>query len=210
MVAWAMQLNALWLVFSLLGGVVLGIAPATVAACVLSRRRMRGERVRAGHFARVWCAEFLRGNLVMLPALAVAGLLTANYLWFAALGREAMLPRVLTLLALIVVWAAGAYLCPMYAHYDLRPLAYFPKSLRFALARPASTVLLLVVFAALAFASAAMPVLLVTVTIGAWLQTSTWLGVRFFEENEARLTDPAGRVPPTQARILPVEPLRMR
>ncbi|MGW1347090.1 DUF624 domain-containing protein, partial [Kribbella sp. NPDC002412] len=34
-VVWAIKLNALWIVFTLLGGVALGIGPATLAACSL-------------------------------------------------------------------------------------------------------------------------------------------------------------------------------
>jgi uncharacterized membrane protein YesL len=96
----------------------------------------------------------------------------------------------------------------MYAHYDAPLWSYPLKAVRFALARPASTVVLLFVFAVLAFVSAAMPILLGTVSIGAWLQTSTWLCVRFFAENEDRLARAVEPVP--AERTLPSEPLRIR
>jgi uncharacterized membrane protein YesL len=114
----------------------------------------------------------------------------------------------LVLVLLLIAVAAGAYIGPMYAHYELRPHRYFLASVRFALARPASTVLVLLVLAAFAFASMAMPVLLFTVSIGAWLHTSTWLAVRFFEENERRLADTSPA--PSPLASLPKQPLRIR
>ncbi|HWV50433.1 MAG TPA: DUF624 domain-containing protein, partial [Microbacterium sp.] len=40
---WVATVNLLWLVFTLAGGIVLGIAPASVAAAELTRRRLRGD-----------------------------------------------------------------------------------------------------------------------------------------------------------------------
>jgi uncharacterized membrane protein YesL len=218
-VAWCCALNALWLAFTVMGGVVLGIGPATVTACILTRRRMRGEPVGAREFAATWRREFLRGSAVMLPVAALAVLLLSNAAFFAALGPDAGAgaARLATLAALVVVVTAAAYLGPMYAHYELPLRSYALKALRFALARPAPTVLLLLVFAALAFASAAAPVLLLTVSVGAWLHTSTWLCVRFFQENEARLAEaarqsgqPAPDPPDRLVRGLPSQPARIR
>lgn len=214
-IAWCCALNALWIAFTLLGGVVLGIGPATVAACILVRRRSRGETVRLREFAGAWRRELWRGSAVMLPVAAGIAVLWWNYAFFSALGPQAGPARLVTLAAVALAIGAGAYVGPMYAHYDLPSRAYFFKATRFALARPASTVILLFVFAALAFATAALPVLLVTVSIGAWLQASTWLCVRFFAENEDRLARAAGpeAVRPDPRRsvpALPVEPLRIR
>lgn len=210
-IAWCCTLNALWLAFTLLGGVVLGIGPATVAACILVRRRMRGdESFHPRDFARLWRRELWRGSAVILPVVVVTAVLLSNYAFFSALGPEASAARLATLAALVLVVGAGAYVGPMYAHYDLPLRAYAVKALRFALARPASTVLLLLVTAALAFASAAAPLLPAVVSVGAWLHASTWLCVRFFEENEARLAGQARPGPREPVRALPSEPLRIR
>lgn len=212
MLAWCAALNALWLMFTLLGGVVLGIGPATVAACILTRRRMRGESIHLRDFASIWRQEFFRGSAVVLPVAAVTVLLWWNYAFFSALAPAAGPARLATLAAFAVAVGAGAYVAPMYAHYHL-PLPVYPlKALRMALARPASTVLLLLVFTALAFATAAVPLLLLTLSVGVWLQTSTWLCVRFFEENEHRLANrgKARTAGPDLLAALPSEPLRIR
>lgn len=211
LIAWCCALNALWLAFTVLGGVVLGIGPATAAACILVRNRMRGdESFHPRDFARLWRRELWRGSAVILPAVVVPVLLLSNYALFSSLGPQFGVARLATLAALVVAVGAGAHVGPMYAHYDLPLRLYARKAVRFALARPPSTVLLLLVFAALAFASAAVPVLPAVVSIGAWLQASTWLCVRFFEENEARLSGQTHPGPRPPVRALPSAPLRIR
>jgi uncharacterized membrane protein YesL len=205
-VAWWCALNALWIVFTLLGGIVLGLGPATVAACVMCRARTRGETTGVRDFAAAWRRELRGGTAVVGPVVAVVVLLWLNYAFFASLGARGDLPRLVTLVALAVAVGAGAYVAPLYAQYDLPWRLYAVRSLRFALARPASTVILLFVAAVVVAATVALPVLLFTVSIGAWLHASTWLCLRFFAENEARLTT----TPETPARTLPVEPLRIR
>jgi len=76
---------------------------------------------------------------------------------------------------------------PMVVHFDLRPSACLPKASLFALTRPASSVLLLFVFLAVVFATATYPFLALVISVGGWIQLDTWLCLRFFAENEARL-----------------------
>jgi len=204
-IVWCCGLNAAWLALSLAGGVVLGVGPATVTASILVRRRGRGDTVRARDFWATWRREFWPGNAVTAPVTAVVALLGYD----AGIWRTGPLWLV-TVVALAVAIGAGSYVAPMYAFYRLPLRAYPVKALRFALARPVPTVLLLLVFAALSAATAVAPVLAVTVSVGAWLQVSTWLCVRFFTENEDRLADAAQPGPGRPERLLPTEPLRIR
>ncbi|GII77070.1 hypothetical protein Sru01_20520 [Sphaerisporangium rufum] len=183
---WAARLNLMWLVFTLLGGIVLGVGPATVAAYTLARRHAMGETVRAWpEFAAAYRREFARGSLLVLPPAAAGLILAADYVYFTATGTQGL--RLVTYLALVVLVVVAAYLLPMYVHYDLRPLACLPRASLFALTRPAGSILLLFCLAAVTVAAVSFPVLLPTVAVGGWIQLNTWLCLRFFAENEARL-----------------------
>nr|WP_221473915.1 DUF624 domain-containing protein [Planomonospora venezuelensis] len=185
---WAARLNLAWIVFTLAGGAVLGIGPATVAAYTLARRHARGESLPLWReFAAVYRREFARGSLLVLPLVAAAGVLYGNHRYFAALGQGAEPLRLATLAGLIALAAVTAYLLPMYVHYDLKPLACLPRASRLVLARPASTVLLLFVLAAVVSAAGILPFLALALAAGAWIQLNTWLCLRFFAENEAHL-----------------------
>lgn len=183
---WAARLNLLWIAFTLLGGVILGIGPATVAAYSVARRHATGESFHVWPaFAAVYRKEFARGSLLVLPLVAAGIVLAGDYLYFTAQGAAGL--RVTTYTALVALAVVAAYLLPMYAHYDLRPLACLPKASLFALTRPAASILLLFCLGAVTAAAVSFPVLALTVAVGGWIQLNTWLCLRFFAENEARL-----------------------
>ena len=187
-VVWAIKLNALWILFTLLGGVALGIGPATLAAYSLARRRSSGESFHAlPAFRAAVHREFRRGSIVVLPLVATAVLLIGNYLYFASLGAKASLPRLISLVALVALGVIAAYLLPLAVHYDLRVRELLPKASLVALARPASSLVLLFVAVSIAYVSAKFPVIGFVLATGAWIQIDTWLCLRFFAENEARL-----------------------
>lgn len=187
-VVWAARLNLLWLTFTLAGGVVLGLGPATVAAYTLARRHARGESFQAwSEFWAVYRREFVRGSLLVLPMAVLAIVLVGNHLYLGALGPGTGALRIATLVALAALVVVGSYLGPIYAHYDLPLRAYLPKASLFAITRPAASVLQLFVLSGIAYATTAMPVLAAVISIGAWIHVNTWLCLRFFQENEARL-----------------------
>lgn len=186
-VVWAAKLTLLWTAFTLAGGVLLGIGPATVAAYTVARRHALGESFPAlSTFAAAFRREFGRGSALVLPLAGAAVLLVTNYLYFASMGSAATVPRLTTLVALVALAMIAAHLLPMVVHYDLRTRAYLPKASLFALTRPAASVLLLFVFLAIGYAVVAYPVLAV-VAVGGWIQLDMWLCLRLFAENEARL-----------------------
>ncbi|MGP3932694.1 YesL family protein [Nonomuraea sp. KM88] len=184
---WAARLNLMWIAFTLLGGVVLGIGPATMAAYTVARRHARGESIHWADFWSVYRREFVRASLLILPVAVLATVLIGNYLYLSAAGPSMGALRIATFVALIALAGVGAYVGPLYVHYDLPLWAYWPKATQLALMRPASSVLLLLVLSSIAYATAVLPVLAPVVGFGAWIYLNTWLCQRFFEENEARL-----------------------
>ncbi|MFC9692050.1 YesL family protein [Kribbella sp. NPDC056951] len=187
-VIWAVRLNGLWLGFTLLGGVALSIGPATLAAYTLSRRRNIGESFHIfPAYRAAFKSEFRRGTLLGLPASVAVVLLVGNYLYFASLGVQATIPRLASLGALAVLGVISAYLLPMAVHFDLRTRELLPKASLIALARPASSAVLLFVAISIGYVSARFPVLGILLAGGAWIHLNTWLCLRFFAENEARL-----------------------
>ena len=185
-VLWTIKLNALWILFTLAGGIALGIGPATLAAYSLARRRSSDESFHAfAAFRAAFRQEFRRGTLLVLPLVAAAVLLVGNYLYFAALG--AALPRLASLIALVVLGLIAGYALPMAVHYDLDVRLLLPKASLLALARPASSLVLLFVAVSIAYLSVRFAVFGVLLAGGAWIRLDTWLCLRFFAENDARL-----------------------
>jgi len=198
-VLWVMIVNVLWYVFVLAGALVLGVAPATIAAAELTRRKLRGEAfpvVRT--FAAAWRREFWRANAVLAPVGVVQAILVFNAIGLAQAGELDAIPGIATLAALLVAFLLGAVAAPLYVHYDLPLRAYLITTSRWMM-RNLPHVLLIVLAATLVtVASLLLPGLIPFVSLGAWLTISTALCVAFFTANERHLAE--GSTAPSRPR----------
>lgn len=195
---WVMTINVLWYLFSLAGGIVLGSAPATVAAAELTRRKLRGEAFLAlPAFASAWRREFSRANVVFAPVVIIAVVLGLNTIGFASSGRLGELPGVLTLAALVVSFALGAVAAPLYAHYNLPLRSYLITTSRWMLRNLAHVLLLLLAATVVVTASLILPGLIPFVSLGAWLTISTTLCIAFFTANDKRVAEIADQASPS-------------
>lgn len=183
---WIACLNLLWIVFAAAGLGALGVGPATAAAQILVRRRVRGEAaplIRT--FAREYACNFVRGNLLVFPVMLACAALALNWNYFSRTGDLlSQLIAAAAFLAAIFLVAVVCHLFPMYARYVLPLPRYLLMSSRFALRHLAGTAILLFVTAAVFFASQALPGLIPFFSIGAWLYVTGWLCDRFFTAND--------------------------
>jgi uncharacterized membrane protein YesL len=190
---WIACLNLLWMVFSLAGLGVLGAGPATAAAQVMVRRRVRGEAAPLFRsFAREYGRNFGRGNALALPILLAGAALALNWNYFSRSGD--LLSQLLaagTFVAAIFLVAVACHLFPMFARYELPLPQYLLMSSRFALRHLAGTAILLFVTAVALFASQALPGLIPFFSVGAWLYVTGWLCDRFFTANDESVTGSA-------------------
>ncbi|XAS71449.1 DUF624 domain-containing protein [Micrococcaceae bacterium Sec5.1] len=183
---WIACLNMLWIVFTVLGGVVLGAGPSTAAAHILIREKVQGNAVPLmRRYAKEYFKNFGKGNALGVPVLVVAASLALNWGYFSAgwdLGSQVASAAIL----LAVLFAAGTlcYLFPMFARYELTIPQYFLMSSRFAMRHLAGTVILLFVTAAAVFACRSLPGLVPFFGVGSWLYLTGWLCDRFFTAND--------------------------
>lgn len=187
LVATVGALNALILVFTLAGGVILGIAPALVASahCVRERRLGRLGGL-AKEFASVWRRELIRANIAILPLLGALVALGWSYLVFSVAGPDATPQRIMTLIALAFLAASAAWAVSICAAYDTPAARVGIVATRLVLANPFASLLQLVVIIALGHASSWFTGLPVFLAFGAWSYASTALALHAFAVNEGR------------------------
>ncbi|MCD4851695.1 DUF624 domain-containing protein [Arthrobacter sp. AK01] len=191
---WIACLNVLWIAFTVLGGVVLGVGPSTAAAHVLVRDKVRGNAAPLmRRFAREYFKNFAKGNALGLPLIAVGVALSLNWAYFSAgwdFGSQIASAGIL----MAALFAAGTvcYLFPMFARYELSLPQYFLMSSRFAVRHLAGTVILLFVTAAALFVCRSIPGLIPFFGIGAWLYVTGWLCDRFFTANDEAMAAAVG------------------
>jgi uncharacterized membrane protein YesL len=197
-VTWIITVNALWYGFSLLGGVVLGVAPASAAAAELTRRRLRGEAFPAlRSFARAWRREFVAANVALGPAFVITGMLGFGILSVAQAGALGTPIAVVMIGASCLAAAITTVAVSMFAHYDLPRTAYLVTASRFTLGNLPHISLLVLAAVVVVTASLLLPGLTPFVSLGAWITASTTLCVAFFAANDRRLAEAAAPVPTT-------------
>ncbi|GAA4983043.1 YesL family protein [Actinopolymorpha pittospori] len=186
-VTWIAKLNALWLTFTLLGGVVLGIGPSTVAAFDLSRRYHQGESPRMlPAFWATYRTEFGRATLLVVPNLLVGAMLALNFHSFgSAFGSASTVLSMATVALGACFVASVCVLLPMFSHYDLPLRRYHVTAMAFALRNPVSMALLLFVTIAIGYLSYSLPGLLLFFSVGAWIHLDNYLCLKMFAANDA-------------------------
>lgn len=182
LVMWVAGVNLLVVAFTLLGAVVVGLAPALVAGATLARGRVRGDaQPMVRTFAAVWRRELGRANLLLLPFAVVAAMLCANLYALAPAGG----PLVVVLwVALALTALAATFALTMYTHYELPLRRYAPTAVRYLLHDLPATVLVAVVTVLAALVTWFVPGLLPVVTIGAWLYAVTAICLSCYVRND--------------------------
>ncbi|OIJ14675.1 hypothetical protein BKP37_07890 [Anaerobacillus alkalilacustris] len=136
--------NLLWIMFTLLGGVVLGIMPATVALFAITRKWVNGQD-EFPIFKTYWKyykAEFLKSNLLGFILFVLIILLYNNFMllqndviWMDIV--RYILFFLTVLFAIVVI-----FLFPVYVHFQLNLPQYLRDALFLGLGYPVHTVLI--------------------------------------------------------------------
>jgi uncharacterized membrane protein YesL len=140
-------MNILWVLFTLLGGVVFGIIPSTVAMFAIARKTAMGEED-IPVFKTYWGtyrSEFLRSNLLGL-ILTVMGLVWYFDLHFFRQfeGSIYTLMNFAMMMLGMVFFILLIYVFPVYVHYDLKLYQYLTYALKIGFLRPSSVVFMFV------------------------------------------------------------------
>lgn len=180
----ALVIQALWLLGALAGGIVLGWAPATMAAVDAAARAERGEPIRWGRAARIWRSTFLRSQVT----LGLPGLFVLAAAWAAlspALPVAATIPVALVLAVLI---AAMAHIPDLDLRYELRATRVLGSAVVLTLAQAPTSLVLLAVLTLWTGIEVAVPGLVPFLGVAVPLLISHHLVSRSMDRNEDLLS----------------------
>ncbi|MFB3160028.1 YesL family protein [Neobacillus sp. 179-J 1A1 HS] len=140
-------MNFLWVLFTILGGVVFGIIPSTVTMFAIARKMAMGEED-IPVFKTFWGTyrlEFLRSNLLGL-ILTVIGLVWYFDLHFFRQfeGSIYTIMNYAMMILGMVFFILLIYVFPVYVHYDLKLYQYLTYALKIGFLRPASVIFMFV------------------------------------------------------------------
>ncbi|OLS42170.1 YesL family protein [Bacillus sp. MRMR6] len=159
---WVMKLayiNILWIFFSILGLVVLGLFPATTAMFAIVRKMLMGEDD-VPVFKTFWATykiDFIKSNLLGLT-MVVAGYIL--YIDLAFLRTTAGLLNLLyypTLMVSLGFILTAFYVFPTYVHFDIKLLQVIKNAFIIMLMNPISTILMVMGSIAIFFLMTTIP-----------------------------------------------------
>lgn len=145
---WVMKLayaNILWLFFSVVGGVVFGLGPATAGLFAVSRKMVMGadEIPVFRIFWSVYRKEFKRANILFLILISMGLLLYFDHRFFLSQqGLIIDIVRYLILGLFLVYFLVLFFIFPLFVHYQMKLFHYFRSAVIFAIMQPFITILM--------------------------------------------------------------------
>lgn len=189
----ALVIQGIWVLGTLAGGIVLGWAPATMAAVDAAARAERGEPLRLGRAARVWRESFWRSQVTLgVPGLFLLFAVTAAMSSVLPVGVTVALGVVIALLAVAML-----HIPDLDRRYALRATRVLARALLLGLAQAPTSVLLLAALSLWAAVMAALPGAVPFLGVSVPVLIAHHLVARSLDRNEDLLSRTAE--PPTRA-----------
>ncbi|MED4890039.1 YesL family protein [Lysinibacillus fusiformis] len=133
-------LQLLWTGLTLLGLLLFGVAPATVALFTTLRKRLQGEddlKRLVKIYWNTYKVEFIPSNKIGMILLSIGYFLTINFQIVSSLhGLLGLLLLTAFISISILFGIIVVNIFQLYAHYDLPTLRYFAASIIFSIAYP--------------------------------------------------------------------------
>ncbi|WP_407271110.1 YesL family protein [Radiobacillus sp. PE A8.2] len=156
-------INLLWIGFSILGLIVFGFFPATIAMFAVIRKWIRGEDDLPTFrtFWSVYKQEFLKGNLFGVIIFIILFIFYID-IQFMQLNAENWLNLIHIPIYLVMLFFTlmALYLVPVYVHYDISIFQVFKNAFLIMLINPIINVMVLISLAVTYYVMTFVPGLL--------------------------------------------------
>lgn len=176
-------LNLLWVLFSLVGGVIFGIFPATIAMFAITREWLMGNtdgplfKSFWGHYRE----NFIKGNVLGLFVAVIICLITMDIFYIQANNNELLTWTYIPLFAFMLLFILFLfYLYPTFVHYDLKLPQVIKNSFLIMLINPIHSLLILMCLVPLFFIMRAFPALAFIFGGSSYAYITMWLSLHAF------------------------------
>ncbi|WP_208585682.1 YesL family protein [Gracilibacillus suaedae] len=142
-------LNILWIMFSLLGLIVLGFFPATVALFAVIRKLIMVDEDMPvwTEFIEQFKSEFIKSNLLGYTVTFIGVFLFLDFKIIQHLSNDYVQIMLFNLTLVIGIFYAISilYIFPLYVHFDFSLIQYFRYACILTIARPFHTIMLIAI-----------------------------------------------------------------
>lgn len=142
-------LNAIWLLFTIVGLGVFGLFPATAACFAVTRKWLNGESD-LSIFKTAWSyfkQDFVKANILGYGSLAFGVFLFVDYQIFRSMAHPILNNlHYIFLLLMFIHFLGTLYIFPVFVHYDFKLWESFKHAFILVIARPMQTIAMLLGF----------------------------------------------------------------
>jgi uncharacterized membrane protein YesL len=192
--------NILWGLFTLVGAIIFGIAPATVAMFTVVRKWI----LFSDHdvpvfktFFNTYKKEFLRANKIGLFIGLASYILYIDFLYIVNIGEAFQLIFSFFLFVILVFYFITLlYIFPVYVHYELRFFQYIKYSFFIGMANPHMTFIMFLCLGLLTILFIYIPGLIPFFGISSFSVVLMWCalkGFRKIEEKQNAMNSPSSK-----------------
>jgi uncharacterized membrane protein YesL len=131
-------LNVLWISFSLLGLIVLGAGPSTVAMYTVTRKWLTGnlDIPIFKTFFNTYKKEFQRGNLLGIILFCILAVFWIDFKIFAVMDAEFSVVTILLSSLSLVFFVLLLFIFPVYVHFNIKLSEVFKFSVLIGFSKP--------------------------------------------------------------------------
>ncbi|SEP82129.1 Uncharacterized membrane protein YesL [Virgibacillus subterraneus] len=181
--------NLLWIVFTLAGGIVLGIFPATVSLFAVIRKWLYGE-ADIPVFKSFWNfykKDFIKSNLLGVFISGLVILIGIDFLFIEVnvndLLRLTYLPLYIYMFLFLLFFF---YIFPAFVHYDLKLRKVIKNAFLVMLITPLHSLLIIVSLISIYFIMEAVPALVFIFGASFYAFITMWLCLNAFSKVEKK------------------------
>lgn len=174
--------NLLWILFTLLGGVVLGFYPATIAMFAVCRDWLRGDTGKPVFpaFWQYYRRDFVKSNLLGLFVTAIAAFIALD-IFYIQTSSEDLSWTYIPLFAFMLLFTMYLfYLFPTFVHFDIKVGQVIKSAFLIMLINPINTLLIFICLGSIAVIMQTVPALAVIFGGSTFAYIIMWLALRSF------------------------------
>ncbi|MDN3017462.1 YesL family protein [Paenibacillus sp. BSR1-1] len=184
------QFQLLWIVFSICGGVVLGMMPATIGLFTVMRKWLQGNEDNQSYVRIYWATfrkEFWKANIIGFILTIIGFMIYMNFTlirfthgiayWFLLIFVFMM-----TILFVILLF----YIFPVYVHFENKFNKYFSISILIGISSPFHTMLMIIGFSLVYLLLLWVPGFIPFLSIGLFSLISMYIAMKAFTSMEGK------------------------
>jgi uncharacterized membrane protein YesL len=182
-------LNMLWLLFTIMGLVVAGFVPATVALFAVTRKWIMGDEDIPvfSTFWSVYKKEFLKSNLLGLTLIIAGYILYVDLVFLPTTSMFFIVVRYALIAICSVYIVILLYIFPIYVHFNGNIKSYLKNAVMYGLSYPLVTFAMVLGIVILYIGFTYLPSLIPFLSVSILAYFIMWLALKVFARIEEKV-----------------------